>query len=180
MEGRIDKTMDYAQWLIHELNFVTAEATNSTDCLRKGVGCSLTRGREVLARSYNGPSRMTHDCTNVVGGCGCSHSEPRVIMKAMRTTDIGIYGGRTVMICTYSPCTNCANIILDSGVVCGIVWRIDTQHDMRGAEILRSDIQVLKMEELRFLIENYQQLAEDRWKGIYATLREWMSFNPRG
>ena len=52
------------------------------------------------------------------------------------------------MLCTYSPCTNCANIILQSGIIEGVVYKILTEHDKRGDEFLRKSIDVLTTKEL--------------------------------
>ena len=156
----------FATFLLDEVRIGKQLAERKTTCLRKGVGCTLIQSElgfgsvktEIIARAFNGPSRSGHECTNVVGGCGCSHSEPRVIMKAMMKRRRGI------MVCTYSPCTNCANIVIDSDIVDGIVWSILTEHDKRGAEFLRDAMDVLTTDQLD---------KKELETGVYDTLRRW-------
>ena len=158
----------FATWLLNEIRISKQLAEQKTECLRKGVGCSLVSLKidriKVIVRDYNGPSRRGHKCTNVVGGCGCSHSEPRVLMKALKEGHLGLYRKKAIMVCTYSPCTNCANVIIDSGVVGGIVWSILTEHDKRGAEFLRDAMDVLTTDQL---------IRKQLEAGVYDTLRRW-------
>lgn len=136
-------------FLIQQIDFITRRATERTTCKRKGVGCQLITIRENEMRSwdsvYNGPSRPDFECTDIVGNCGCMHSEPRAIIKAFQ---LGLADTKFIMLCTYSPCTNCANIILQSGIIEGVVYKILTEHDKRGDEFLRKSIDVLTTKEL--------------------------------
>lgn len=166
-----------AKHFVNELEFSKDWAELQTTCKRKGVGCSLHHWEEdkfrIVARKHNGPSRKGHPCTNVVGGCGCSHSEPRVIIDAKF---LGYRSDSLVMVCTYSPCTNCANIIIDSRVVKGIVWDILTEHDKRGAEFLRSAMDVITKAELLHLL----QFADDpEREKTFVTLERWCSSGPK-
>lgn len=157
----------FAIFLLDEVRISKELAEHKTTCLRKGVGCTLILPRikgSCIIRASNGPSRSGHKCTNVVGGCGCSHSEPRVIMKAMMSSLFCSYNQKAIMVCTYSPCTNCANIIIDSDIVEGIVWSILTEHDKRGAEFLRDAMDVLTTDQL-----DKKELEAD----VYDTLRRW-------
>jgi len=122
-------------------------------CKRKSVGCALLRvdyfPYYAMAQTHNGPSRYPHVCTNEVGNCGCSHAEPRAVMSALRT--IGKYnyvGVKLLCLCQYSPCTTCANILIDSGLICGCVYETLTKHDRRGAQFLSEVMPVLSLKEL--------------------------------
>ncbi len=166
-----------AKYLVTTLEHDKDWAELQTDCRRKGVGCSLHHWKgdafRLFSRKHNGPSRGSHLCTNVTGGCGCSHSEPRVIRDALFQ---GYRSESLVMVCTYSPCTNCANIIIDSGVVKGIVWDILTEHDKRGAEFLRSAMDVITKADLLHLL-NYAN--EPGQEATFATLKGWSSSGPK-
>ncbi len=81
-----------------------------------------------------------------------------------------------IMVCTYSPCTNCANIIIDSGIVKGIVWDILTEHDKRGAEFLRSAMDVITKAELLHMLQFSNDPEREK---CFATLERWCSPYPR-
>lgn len=120
--------------ILEDLNRLAAK---DQKCKRKAVGCGLvefnlnTSEAHLVAIGVNGPS--SGECNGEVGKCGCSHAEPRAIMSLMRQN----IHSKHLMICSYSPCTNCANIIVDSQRVNGVVYGIFTDHDPRGVEILR-------------------------------------------
>lgn len=111
-------------------------AEENQECKRKAVGCAIiiANGKDstVTIFSQNGPS-TGHICSNELGNCGCAHAEPRAILRAVYE-----HWNHCTLVCMYSPCTNCANIIVDSGVVDKVVWDIDTNHDMRGLHILKN------------------------------------------
>lgn len=164
-----------ASYLLNELAIVTAEAKKRTKCLRKGVGCSIhdvSGIRKILSAGYNGPSRDGVMCTNVIGGCGCAHAEPRAVMEAMRM----MYMGKYIMVCTYSPCQTCANYIIDSGIVHGVVYDILTVYPPhitdRGFEFLTSAMDVLTADGLRNFLRNPRQDVVE-----YDTIRKWKSPN---
>lgn len=112
---------------------------NAKGCRRKAVGVAsiyvetiLTKDRILwnrLASVFCNGSGQTH-CTNERGNCGCVHAEVRAVLWAMRD------GRDIVLLQNYSPCSNCANLIVESQAVLGVYWKIDTEHDMRGIEIL--------------------------------------------
>jgi deoxycytidylate deaminase len=125
---------------------MTATATKETSCLRKGVGAAIVKVTKnnhllVVAVGFNGPSGLQNKCTNVQGNCGCSHAEPRAIMRYLRS---GVKD-RGILLCSYSPCTNCANIIVDSGCVKGVVYDTFTHHDPRGAEIIARAMPIMSL-----------------------------------
>lgn len=141
--------------LLRELRLVNSYAQAHSKCLRKPVGCSVVAvtksftGHEILwtrnALTHNGPSRDGFPCTNEVGRCGCSHAEPRALLIVSRLKEVG----KMVLCCSYSPCTNCANLILDYGKIQHVVYGIPTEHDMRGLEFLQSGgIQTLSEKDL--------------------------------
>jgi deoxycytidylate deaminase len=128
-------------------------AETEQTCLRKAVGVSIIRSGyngtfDAVTRNHNGPSAQGHQCTNIVGNCGCSHAEPRAILNAIKRG----YGwpDKLILLCTYSPCTNCANVINDSKIITAVVYKILTEHDVRGAELLvKAGLDVITVSDLQ-------------------------------
>ena len=156
--------------MIRELNNLFEEilsfAERNQVCKRKAVGCAAiaVRVNEIytIAMKHNGPSRKGFPCTNEVGNCGCSHSEPRVVQSAIKNWDMD---EKLILVCTYSPCTNCANIVIDSGLFGGVIYDILTEHDKRGEKFLREAMNVMDRKELNKLTEEEAS----------AKLKEWVS-----
>jgi len=161
-----------ASYYLMQLDQTKVMAEERTRCKRKGVGCALHNYTARAFFSNNGPARPNFGCLNIPGKCGCVHSEPRVVMNALRA---GWKSG-LIMTCTYSPCETCANIIIDSGVVAGVVYDIMTTYPdrvCRGAEFLRSVMPVITALELKkFLADPATEV------GTGAQLREWESISP--
>jgi len=156
--------------MIEELNNLFEEilsfAERNQVCLRKAVGCAAIAVGEnellPISLKHNGPSREGYPCTNEVGNCGCSHSEPRVVVD---TTMNWCEDEKLILVCTYSPCTTCANIVIDSGLFCGVIYDILTEHDKRGEKFLREAMNVLSRKELNKLTEEEAN----------ATIKKWIS-----
>jgi deoxycytidylate deaminase len=136
-------------------------AERNQKCKRKAVGCAaLTFTGQydvppelrpmIVQMAHNGPSREGHECTNEVGNCGCSHSEPRLVRNVLQEY---VPEMPLILLCTYSPCTNCANIIIDSKQFCGVIYHILTEHDTRGEKFLREAMPVATLDELNTLTE---------------------------
>lgn len=129
--------LNHAKTLGDWIDELQTSAQVLTKCKRKGVGVGIIRwqGREDdefpsrYGRYFNGIDSTK--CTNVKGNCGCVHAEQVAICAALKARLRGIW-----LIQNYSPCTHCANLIVTSGIVDGIVYKIDTKHDMRGLAIL--------------------------------------------
>jgi len=139
----------YVTRILEDLKAITEKAEALTNCKRKGVGCRLINlssdGMVSHYMAFNGPSLEKFVCTNEVGNCGCMHSEPKAIMEGLKK---GFKEKEFIMLCTYSPCTNCANIIINSGIVKGIIYTILTEHDKRGDALLRGSMDVITTWEL--------------------------------
>jgi len=154
--------------MIKELNKIFDEilefAERNQVCLRKAVGCAAITIVEdvplIISMDHNGPSREGQLCTNEVGNCGCSHSEPRVVRNILQKQADEI---PLILVCTYSPCTNCANIIIDSGLFNGVVYDILTVHDTRGEKFLREAMPVISREELNTLTESEVSDKIKKW-----------------
>lgn len=113
-------------------------------CKRKAVAARIVSPQPsgfwlTLAREHNGPAkRRTLDgCSGEKGNCGCCHAEPRAILTAL--TAFG-QQRKGIMLCSYSPCTACANTILSVDFIVAVVYDIATEHDLRGIDLLREVI----------------------------------------
>lgn len=162
---------------LKQLNKIFVEileyAERNQVCLRKAVGCAAITfsGADLspmlVAMVHNGPSRPGHPCTNEVGNCGCSHSEPRLVQDILRKT-IDLTTMPLIMVCTYSPCTTCANITIDSGLFKGVIYDVLTEHDKRGDKFLRDAMPVLTRKEIQEAIET-EQTGE-----IDGQIKKWL------
>lgn len=149
--------------ILSEVKLVSSQAEKSTKCLRKAVGCSLMSAYKgsftTLHVAFNGPSRKEYKCSNIVGACGCSHAEPRAIMECLKHYSSGL-----IMACSFSPCVNCANIIIDSGLIIGLVYNQYAPHHPEGLKMLvESSIPVVSMD----------ILASDRQE-VLEQVNKWM------
>jgi len=126
----------YRKWLSEQ----TTLAEKHTDCKRKGVAAILVdpiaskRGGITKTVAFNGPSDGM-ECSNEVGNCGCVHAETRVLIGALKQ-----YLSKKVhyLLIHYSPCTRCAQEIVLSGIVSKVFYKVITEHDKRGLEILNN------------------------------------------
>lgn len=115
--------------ILRSFDTIKTEAEKHQVCKRKAVGCTILNInlQDELITHYmaiNGPSGKGNECRNVVGACGCSHSEPRAIMKFLKRHRKSRTRGKTIMLCTYSPCVNCSNIVIDSDVIDVLAYEI--------------------------------------------------------
>jgi tRNA(Arg) A34 adenosine deaminase TadA len=146
--------------LIKEFATVEEHAKNNQKCLRKAVGCSTVmvnfRGSVLpVHRAHNGPSLPDAVCSNIVGNCGCSHAEPRALMESIHHYDDTEF----MMICTYSPCRTCANMIIDSGVIGFMMYDILTVYadgrengGREGIDMIAQVMPVLTLTDLRSML----------------------------
>jgi deoxycytidylate deaminase len=155
-----ETTRRLAGLLLGEVTRIRKWAETATlGCKRKNVGCTIFSVNDYgqviqVCFTHNGPSKKA-ECSNVVGGCGCSHAEPRAMLECYRKGYLPrTFSAKLVMVCLYSPCTNCANIINDAGIIDAVVYDILTQHDTRGRDILNCDVI-----DTNLLAENHNVLA---------------------
>lgn len=146
-----------ARYLLELTEALEPYATKHTRCKRKGVGVRILRlrGTQILPESIwvNGPSGY-NDCSNEIGNCGCGHAEPRALMAyAQAVCDNEYKSWPTIMLTAYAPCTNCANVILDSHMIHGVIYYKLTLHDQRGLANLMRSMPVLVLGGLQRAIE---------------------------
>lgn len=104
-------------------------------CKRKSCGCAII---EINLRAQslqhfiaiNGASGIGSKCSGIKGACGCSHAEPRAIIKYLKTRSLKIKSAhiKTILLTTFSSCVNCANIIIDSKVIDAVSYEFLAKH----------------------------------------------------
>lgn len=151
MMGNQPNEILIAKALIAEMEYISAFAKKAQTCKRKSVGVSILdivrdrAGRVImdrLTKQHNGPAIEDAECNNEVGNCGCAHAEPRAVLDLMRRGWMQSPDrGKLILVSEYSPCTNCANVILDSGVIQVCVYEHTTKHDLRGLSLLQKGLE---------------------------------------
>jgi dCMP deaminase len=114
-------------WDDYFLDIVGLVAKRAT-CLRRCVGAALVRDRRILATGYNGaPSGLRHcleigcfrEKHNIPSGerhelCRGLHAEQNAIIQAALH---GVSVNGAILYCTNHPCTICAKMIINAGIV---------------------------------------------------------------
>ena len=77
------------QTILKAFDDIKLLAEKNQVCKRKAVGAAILEidlKRELITHytAINGPSGPNNKCSGEKGNCGCSHSEPRVIMKYLK------------------------------------------------------------------------------------------------
>lgn len=123
-------------------------AAAHTSCKRKGVACATINEHGEVQWFYNGPINDDGGfCSGERGNCGCIHAEFPAIQYCIWNN--GYYGHepKYQLLCNYSPCTSCANLIVVSKCISRIYYVNDTEHDMRGIKhVQRAGIEVIKLD----------------------------------
>ena len=127
---------------------------------RKKVGCLIVKDEQIISDGYNGtPSGFNNDCEEVFYTCDerdfyrdqewqldvgkdkfyklktkpeVLHAESNALMKLARSTNSS--EGATIY-CTYSPCFDCAKLIVQSGVK-RFVYN-ETYRNIEGLNLLK-------------------------------------------
>lgn len=125
-------------------------------CGRLQVGCVITRDGRIIASGYNGPPKFRPpDGRYLVKGsteiCKCDlekpcersiHAEANAISYSARN---GIALEGTTMYCTHSPCSKCAELIIQAGIA-QVVF-VEHFRDEAGLQLLKdNNIQIRKHE----------------------------------
>lgn len=149
----------------NRLRYLKELAETETHCRRKGTGSGISNcfmdykedcdeypifGCEFI----NGSESSKKTCTNQVGSCGCIHAEFKTIHAFIIQNAECIINLDNVLYSVYSPCTSCANLIslcrIQDGSIDAVVHLIDTEHDMRGIDILRANgLLVMKVSDIQ-------------------------------
>ncbi len=132
-------------WDTYFMDIADLVATRST-CLRRAVGAVLVRDKRILATGYNGaPSGLKHclelGCLrkekNVPSGerhelCRGLHAEQNAIIQAALH---GVSTKDATMYCTNHPCSICAKMIVNAGIISVVVK--ESYADKLAEDILR-------------------------------------------
>ncbi|MBI1862971.1 cytidine/deoxycytidylate deaminase family protein [Candidatus Microgenomates bacterium] len=121
------------------------------DCLRLHVGAVIVKDKRIIATGYNGTPHGVQNCTEggcerckrrddgkigpgeEKGACLCLHAEQNAIIQSAyqgsTTKDATLYS-------TYAPCTQCAKMIINAGIVRVVCGR--AHDDEYGTDLLRA------------------------------------------
>lgn len=117
--AKIDK------WVIRYLR-IAREISTWTSCLRRGVGCVITKDHRIVATGYNGaPSGMVN-CRELgyclrqsaksgdsLDQCLAIHAEQNALIQASKL-GASVKGGEVFV--TTKPCTTCMKLIAQAGI----------------------------------------------------------------
>ena len=107
---------------------IAQEVSRRSTCLRRSVGAVLVSEKRILATGYNGAPRGMRHCSevgclrekhNVPSGerhelCRGLHSEMNALLQAAYH---GICIRGSMLYCTTYPCSLCAKMLINAGVV---------------------------------------------------------------
>ena len=121
------KTENRPSWETYFMNITNLVAQRST-CLRRAVGAVLVKDKRILSTGYNGaPANLKHclevGCLREQRGiesgkmhelCRGIHAEQNAIIQAAYH---GVSVKGAVVYCTNQPCSICARMIINAGIV---------------------------------------------------------------
>ncbi len=135
-----------------EFNRILKLAMEYQECQRAAVGCTIGYFDEhglwqSIIAGTNGPTTNVK-CTNEVGNCGCIHAESVTISNYFNyRKSYTVLTPWLVMLCTYAPCLNCANLIIASKVVNCFIYDIPYR-DTKGVALLEAGLSVYKLSDI--------------------------------
>ncbi|MCQ2380338.1 MAG: dCMP deaminase family protein [Victivallaceae bacterium] len=107
---------------------IAREVATRSNCSRRHVAAVLVKDKRIVSTGYNGTPRGVRNCNE--GGCPrcssdvpsghdlaaclCSHAEENAIVQAAYH-GISIKG--STLYTTFSPCLQCAKMIINAGIV---------------------------------------------------------------
>ncbi len=126
-------------WDEYFLKLADLVATRST-CLRRQVGAVLVKNERIISTGYNGAPRGLEHCLDIgclreeqgiPSGhryelCRGVHAEQNAIINAAY---YGISTAGATIYCTNQPCTICARMIINAGII-RVVHRGDFDDDL--------------------------------------------------
>jgi len=121
------KTENRPSWDAYFMNITTLVAERST-CLRRAVGAVLVKDKRILSTGYNGAPASLKHCAEV----GCLREQLGIESGKMHELCRGIHAEQNAIIqaayhgvsvkgaviyCTNQPCSICARMIINAGIV---------------------------------------------------------------
>ncbi|MBU1055728.1 MAG: cytidine/deoxycytidylate deaminase family protein [Proteobacteria bacterium] len=142
-------------WDRYFMDITTLVAKRST-CLRRFVGACIVKDKRILTTGYNGaPTGLKHcleigcirEKRKIASGerhelCRGIHAEQNAIIQAAFH---GVSIREAVLYCTNLPCSICAKMIINAGIV--KIYYLDGYADEMSSEMLEeAGIEVIKLE----------------------------------
>lgn len=140
-------------WDVYFMKICDDVATRST-CLRRQVGAIIVKENRILSTGYNGaPTGLTH-CANIgcyrqihnipsgtlAEKCRASHAEQNAIVQAAKH---GISINDGVLFCTNFPCSICAKLIINAGII-QVIYKEDYNDELSKELFEESDVEVIQ------------------------------------
>ena len=140
-------------WDVYFMDIAFHVAERST-CLRRKVGAAIVKDKRILSTGYNGaPSGIRHcvevgcvrEKMNVPSGerhelCRGIHAEQNAIIQAAFH---GVSIQNAVLYCTNLPCSICAKMIINAGIV-KIFYRSGYADDMSKDMMAEAGVEIVK------------------------------------
>ena len=137
---------------------ITCLVAKRATCLRRKVGAIVVKDRRILASGYNGaPSHIRHcdevgclrERMSVPSGerhelCRGIHAEQNAIIQAAYH---GVSIKNATLFCTNLPCSICAKMIINAGIV-RIVYDSGYADDLSREMLGEADIELIKFDSI--------------------------------
>ncbi len=149
--------MERPSWDEYFMNIAKVAATRG-NCSRRQVAAVIVRDHRVISTGYNGTPRGVKNCCD--GGCHrcnsdvpsgthlkdclCSHAEENAIVQA---ACYGIAVKGATLYTTYSPCLQCAKMIINAGIAEVIYFQHYTIDDVSLALLREAGVTVRGLED---------------------------------
>jgi dCMP deaminase len=149
------KTENRPSWETYFMNITNLVAERST-CLRRAVGAVLVKDKRLLSTGYNGaPSNLKH-CSEV----GCLREQMGIESGKMHELCRGIHAEQNAIIqaayhgvsvkgaviyCTNQPCSICARMIINAGIV-KIYYQSGYADDLAKELLAEANIELKQIE----------------------------------
>jgi dCMP deaminase len=147
--------MERPSWDAYFMEITNLVAQRST-CGRRRVGAVLVKDKRILATGYNGaPSGLPHcievgclrEANDIPSGqrhelCRGLHAEQNVIIQAARH---GILIQGSTLYCTTRPCSICAKMIINAGIV-AVYYQEGYADELADQMLKEADIELLHWE----------------------------------
>ena len=153
-DTRLGKRPSWDEYFMSIARLVAGRST----CMRRQVGAILVRDRRILATGYNGaPAGLPHcdetGCVREARGvpsgerhelCRGIHAEQNAIIQSANY-GAGLSGA--TIYTTHHPCSVCAKMIVNAGVVC-VVTEDMYPDDLASSMLTEAGVRVLSLAEL--------------------------------
>ena len=144
-------------WDEYFMNIAKVAATRG-NCSRRQVAAVIVRDHRVISTGYNGTPRGVRNCcdggcprcsSNAPSGtalseCLCSHAEENAIVQA---ACYGIAVKGATLYTTFSPCLQCAKMIINAGIAEVIYFQHYTIDDISLALLREAGVVVRPLDD---------------------------------